>query len=420
MANEDGLAALGAEIDGRQRPPRRRGRTRASRRVRRRRILVGLMAVVLLIVGIFGGGYLYLRYRFDQIKKISVGTETAYHGGPINLLVIGSDSRANLSTGQQAQAGSATGSGAVTGQRSDVDMIWHVDPATHQITILSIPRDTLVSMGSGLSDQFGTYNRINSAFNSGPAQLVKVIQDNFGIPINDTVQVDFNGFEGAVNALGGVKMNFPYPARDAFSGLSSPLPGCRLLSGAEALSVARSRHFQYYENGYWHSDPTGDYGRIQRQDAFLKALVSSAKSKVNPLTINAFLGSIPHGVSLDTSLSLSTLVSLGLSFHSFNPNALGSVTLPTMSDGYVSPWGDVLFVDQPAAQEMLVGIFGSGLNLRPVAPPPNTALESVQPPAVTTTTAPASTTTKSNVKPTATTAPVVTTTAPPSYNPVAC
>ena len=379
--------------------------------------MLGLLAVVLLIVGIFGGGYLYVRYRFDQIRKISVATETAYNGGPINVLVSGSDSRVGLSAAQAAQAGSAA---AVGGQRSDVDMIWHIDPATHQITILSIPRDTLVSMTGSLVAQVGTYNRINSAFNAGPAQLVQVIQDNFGIPINDTIQVDFAGFEGAVNALGGVKMDFPYPARDAFSGLSSPLPGCRLLNGTEALSVARSRHFEYYANGYWHSDPSSDFGRIQRQDAFLKALISSAKSKVNPLTINAFLGSIPQGVVIDTKLSLSTLVSLGLSFRSFNPDALVTHTLPTISDGYVSPWGDVLFVDQPAAQEMLVGIFGSQLNLHPVSPPPNTSLESVPPPSVTTTTAPASTTTKAAGKATVSTLPAVTTTTAPPYNPVAC
>ena len=379
--------------------------------------MLGLLAVVLLIVGIFGGGYLYVRYRFDQIRKISVATETAYNGGPINVLVIGSDSRVGLSAAQAAQAGSAA---AVGGQRSDVDMIWHIDPATHQITILSIPRDTLVSMTGSLVAQVGTYNRINSAFNAGPAQLVQVIQDNFGIPINDTIQVDFAGFEGAVNALGGVKMDFPYPARDAFSGLSSPLPGCRLLNGTEALSVARSRHFEYYANGYWHSDPSSDFGRIQRQDAFLKALISSAKSKVNPLTINAFLGSIPQGVVIDTKLSLSTLVSLGLSFRSFNPDALVTHTLPTISDGYVSPWGDVLFVDQPAAQEMLVGIFGSQLNLHPASPPPNTSLESVPPPAVTTTTAPARTTTNAAGKATVSTLPAVTTTTAPPYNPVAC
>ncbi len=52
--------------------------------------------------------------------------------------------------------------------------------------------------------QFGTYNRINSAYNTGANQLVKTITANFGIPINHVVQVDFAGFQDAVNALGGI------------------------------------------------------------------------------------------------------------------------------------------------------------------------------------------------------------------------
>ncbi len=379
---------------------------------------MGSLALVLLIVAFFGGGYLYLRYRFDQIKKIDVATETDYHGGPLNVLVIGSDSRVGLTGSAEAQAGSAS---EVTGQRSDVDMILHLDPSKGSITLLSIPRDTLVSMSPDLSGQFGTFNRINSAFNSGPDQLVKVIQDNFGIPINDTVEVDFSGFVGMVDALGGVKMNFPFPARDAYSGLSVTQPGCQLLNGGQALSVARSRHFEYQVYGGWYSDGTGDFGRIQRQDAFLKALIDSAHSKVNPLTINAFLGSIPQGVKLDSKFGFNTLASLALKYHSFNPNSLVSLTLPTKSIGYVSPWGDVLFVDQPAAQQMLVDVFGTALNTNPSTPPPNTSLESVPPPTVTTTTVPASTSSAGAAKgTTVTTAPTVTTTTAPNYNPAPC
>jgi len=410
VPNEEGLAALGAEIDhGRSR------RRRSSPRVRRRRILLGGLALVLLIVAFFGGGYLYLRYRFDQIKKIDVATETDYHGGPLNILVIGSDSRAGLTGSAEAQAGSAA---QVTGQRSDVDMIMHLDPSKGTIALLSIPRDTLVSMSPDLKSQFGTFNRINSAFNSGPDQLVKVIQDNLGIPINDTVEVDFSGFVGMVDALGGVKMNFPFPARDAYSGLSVTQPGCQLLNGGQALSVARSRHYEYQVYGGWYSDGTGDFGRIQRQDAFLKALISSAHSKINPLTINAFLGSIPQGVKLDTKFGFNTLASLALKYHSYDPNSLASLTLPTKSVGYVSPWGDVLFVDQPAAQQMLVNVFGSELDTNPATPPPNTSLESVPPPTVTTTTVPASTSSAATSK--ATSSPAVTTTTAPNYNPAPC
>jgi hypothetical protein len=116
---------------------------------------------------------------------------------------------------------------------------------------------------------------------------------------------------------------------------------------------------------------------------------------------------------------LNELLGLALDFRSYSANSLVTETLPTTSIGYVSPWGDILFVDQPAAQQMLVSVFGDEL-VTPTTPPPNTSLESVPPPVVTVppvTTAPA--TTAPAGTPT-TTAPTTTTTAPPSFDPTAC
>ncbi len=414
--NEGGLQALGAQIDraasirrrSRRQPGfRRNGKRRWSRK---RKIVTSIVGVLVLALLLAGGLYGYLQYRFDQIHKVHVtALEQAVNGGPFNVLVLGSDSR----VGENSNAfGSAA---EVGGQRSDVIMIWHVDPATRQITVMSIPRDTLVSMVGHDVSEFGTFNRINSSYDSGPNQLVQTIEDNFGIPLNHVVQVNFAGFQGAVNSLGGVWMNFPYPARDSLSGLNVTAPGCQLLNGDQALSVARSRHYEYYANGYWQSDGTGDFGRIERQDAFLKSLVDAAKSKLNPLTINAFLGSLPQGVSIDDQFSLNGLLGLAEAFHSFNPDALDGQTLPTTSVGYVSPWGDVLFVDQPAAQQMLVTIFGSALSA-PSSPPPNTDLQPSPPPAVSPpVTAPAAASGATTTVP-AEPAP----SAPPSFDPTPC
>jgi len=416
VANEQALRALGTRIDrgGRpERPWRRRRRWSTKRKV-----LTGLAVLVVLVAATAAGGYGYLQYRYNQLKKIHVAADKAeVSGQPFNMLVLGSDSRVGESS-------SAFGSASlVTGQRSDVIMIWHVDPATRQITITSIPRDTLVSMDGELS-QFGRFNRINSAYNSGADLLVKTIEDNFGIPINHVVQVDFAGFQGAVDALGGVWMNFPYPAKDVWSGLNITTPGCQLLNGAQALSVARSRHYEYYANGYWQYDGSSDFGRIQRQDAFLRSLITAAKSKVSPFTINAFVGSLHQGLVIDDGFSLNELLSLATSFHSFSPDALVSTTLPTTSIGYVSPWGDILFVNQPAAQQLLVDRFGRQL-MTAITPPPNTNLESVPPPVVTptpATPAPAATASAEAPVPTPpTAAPTTTTTAPPpSFDPTAC
>ena len=135
--------------------------------------------------------------------------------------------------GESSSAAQAFGSASVvTGQRSDVVQLWRVTPSTKQIQIVSIPRDTVVTMLPPDSSQFGTYNRINASYNSGANQLVKTITANFGIPINHVVQVDFAGFQDAVNALGGIYLNFPYPAKDAYSGLDITTPGCQLLNGS--------------------------------------------------------------------------------------------------------------------------------------------------------------------------------------------
>ena len=214
VANESGLRALGTRIDSQRAKPKGVRRSGKAKWSGRKKVVLSLCALVVLIAAVAGGGYAYLQYRYDQINKVHIDAEVAAaNGGPFTILVIGSDSR----VGEGTAYGSAS---VVTGQRSDVVQLWRVTPSTKQIQILSIPRDTVVSMlGSDVS-QFGTYNRINSSYNSGANQLVQTITANFGIPINHVVQVDFAGFQDSVNALGGIYLNFAYPAKDAYSGLN--------------------------------------------------------------------------------------------------------------------------------------------------------------------------------------------------------
>jgi LCP family protein required for cell wall assembly len=411
VANESGLRALGARVDdARGKGPRRSGKPRWSTK---KKVVVGVTAFVVLIVAIVGGTYGYLWYRYDQIQKLSIANEVAVsNGAPFTVLVIGSDSRVGESASQAQAFGSAS---QVTGQRSDVVQLWRVTPSAKTIQIVSIPRDTVVSLLAPDNTQYGTYNRINSSYNTGANQLVKTITANFGIPINHVVEVDFSGFQAAVNALGGIYMDFPYPAKDAYSGLNITTPGCQLLNGTQALAVARSRHYYYYQNGYWNYDGTSDFGRIQRQDAFLKALISSAKSKVNPLTVNAFLGSLHEGIQFDNQLGFNELIGLAVDYHSYNPASLAGETLPTVSSSAFPSLGDVLTVDQPAAQQMLESIFGSSL-IAPTNPPPDVNGVPTPPPTVTQTAAPPSSGAATATPATSSTP----TTAPPSFNPAPC
>jgi LCP family protein required for cell wall assembly len=288
-------------------------------------------------------------------------------GAPFNVLLIGSDSRAGFTTADQNAYGNESTAG---GQRSDVVKIVHVIPATGQVSVLSIPRDTMVSV-AGDTSQIGKYNRINATYNDGPDQLVETIESDFGIPIEHVVQLNFIGFRGAVDAIGGVYLNFPVPARDTYTGLNITTPGCQHLNGGYSLAVARSRHYQYFEDGYWQYDGTSDYGRIQRQNAFLKALINQAEKQYNPLTINAFIGSVVQGVTIDSTFTIRDLVSLAQEFRSFASTNLATATMPTYSSessefGYL---GSVLYVQQPQADQVIAQFLGGPAPV-PLTPPP--------------------------------------------------
>ena len=417
LANEQRLRALGEAVDRRAGVAPKKSRRQGSRR--RRYAIISGIVVVGLLIALLGGGYLYAQWRFSQISKVNVAGEVAaISGQPFNILSIGSDSRAGL-TGLVARQSGAT-SGQAAGQRSDVVKIMHVDPAAGTITILSIPRDTMVTLLANQS-LFGRFNRINVNYGNGPSLLAQTITANFGIPISHVVQVNFAGLINAADAVGGVYLDFPYPAKDPYSGLKILHAGCQMVTGFQALAVARSRHYYWYQNGQWNYDVTSDFGRIQRQNAFLRALLSRVKSIYNPLTLNSFLSKIPQGITLDQNFSLNELIGLALKFHNLNPNAMKTYTLPTI--GGSSSVGDVQFVVEPAAQQMLTTIFGSEL-MRPTNPPPNTALQTPMPPVIAVTTTTLATHHSSTSGGSTTSHPTTTTTQPPEglqyFDPVPC
>ncbi len=324
------------------------------------------VALVVVIAVVLGGSYFYAYWRFGQVKKFSDSAEVKRVGNqPFNILEIGSDSRAGLTGFVAQQTGASTG--AVSGQRSDVIKIMHVDPAKGTVTVLSIPRDTVVTLLANQSI-YGKFNRLNVNFQNGATLLTKTITADFGIPIAHTIVVSFAGIINAADAIGGVNMYFPYPAKDAFSGLNITHAGCQNITNFQALALVRSRHYQWFQNGVWNTDVTSDYGRIYRQNEFIKGMIAKAKGLYNPLTINNFMSKLPSGIALDSNFSFSELVGLVIKFHNLDPSNLLTYTLPT-SPGSLGNLGSILFVQEPAMQTTLEKIFGSQL-LKPTNPPP--------------------------------------------------
>jgi LCP family protein required for cell wall assembly len=225
-------------------------------------------------------------------------------------------------------------------------------------------------------------NRINAAFNSGPDLLVQTIEQDLGIPINHYASVGFDGFSGMVNSLGGVTMDFPTEVKDQYTGLDVTTTGCQVVNGTTALQLVRSRHLYYMNSeGEWVYDGQSDFSRIQRQDAFFRAVLAKLNATgLDPLTINAFLGAAVTNLTIDDTLTKSDLFDLAEDFKGLSSSHLVTETLPTTS--FVTDGGaDVLQEAQPYAQNMIAAFNAIGST-----PPTTTTTAKAK--ATTTTTAP--------------------------------
>ncbi len=352
VAHED-HAKSRADLQSELRKSRKKEQKRKHRW--RRRILYGLSFLIVLAAVGAGGLYFYADYRFDQIKKVHakhlIRTAPVSEQKPFTMLLVGSDTRAFVDNATQVNAfGSDAAEG---GSRSDVTMAVRIDPAAKTVTVLSIPRDLWVDIPGDVTNISGM-NRINAAFNSGPDLLIQTIEQDLDIPINHYASVDFPGFSGMVNALGGVTMDFPTAVKDQYSGLAVTTTGCQVVNGTTALELVRSRHL-YYKNseGEWEYDGQSDFSRIQRQDAFFRAVLAKLNATgLDPLTINAFLGAAVTNLTIDDTLTKSDLFNLAEDFKGLSSSRLITETLPTTS--FVTDGGaDVLQEAQPYAQNMI-------------------------------------------------------------------
>jgi hypothetical protein len=157
-----------------------------------------------------------------------------------------------------------------------------------------------------------------------------------------------------VNALGGITMDFPTAVKDAYTGLDVTQTGCQVVNGVTALQLVRSRHLYYINaQGEWEYDGESDFSRIQRQDAFFRAVLAKANLSItNVLGINSFLGAAVGNLTIDDTLSQDDLLHLAEDFRGLPSSHLVTETLPTL--GYVTDGGaDVLKEAQPYAQNMI-------------------------------------------------------------------
>ena len=306
------------------------------------------------MVGAVVGVNYVIDQKLDKIPRVQVATSPAPPGGA-NYLLIGSDSRSFVKDSTDRKT---FGDPKLQQETlSDTMMVIHVEPSAKRTLIVSFPRDLWVNIAGT-----GHMAKINSAFSGtsgGPERVIKTVEQNFGVDINHYLEVDFQSFEGIVNAIGSVPVYVPAPALDTFTGFVAVNAGCYHLDGYDALQWVRARHIEFLDpaTGKMVPDPRADIGRIARQQDFIRRLAGLAvrKSLSNPLTANEIAGNVVKHLRVDAGLSKNDIFNLIDAFRTINPDDTSALDFETFQGRLGTAGGgqSVLFPEMEQMKPLL-------------------------------------------------------------------
>ncbi|MGR8008273.1 LCP family protein [Streptomyces hypolithicus] len=286
-------------------------------------------AAGVVLLGGTGLGYVYFHLN-GNLQGVDINTQLGtdrpddVDNGSQDILVLGSDSR----SGDNAKYGTDEG-----GARSDTAMVVHVYKGHKKASVVSIPRDTLVTRPScasdsgGPTDPGGTHRMFNTAYQAGgPACAVKTVEKLSGIRMDHYVEVDFTGFKKLIDDLGGVEITTKQAISDDKSHLDLK-PGTHTLDGEQSLGLVRTR--KSVGDG-------SDLGRIQLQQAFIKALIKQVKDVgvfSDPKKLYDIANTATRTVTTDSDLaSVNDLAGFARGLSDIGPGNMKMVTLPVQYD----------------------------------------------------------------------------------------
>jgi LCP family protein required for cell wall assembly len=300
---------------------------RPDRRTHRRRVLkrigIGALVVVLLLSTALVVVYKKLEGNIHQISDVGLGKDrpdkpkVSGPKEPLNVLIMGSDDR------------KGTNIGGETPGLSDTTILLHLSADRKRAYGVSIPRDAMVERPTCLSKNGkkelpGGIRQFNAAFAvGGPTCTVRTVEHLTNISIDHFVVVNFAGFKGMVNAVHGVTVCVPTEVNDTVGHIHLP-EGTYKVNGNQALDYVRVRHDL--------GAPTGDIGRMKRQQAFISAMISkvySAGTLANPVRLYKFLDAATSSLSTDAGFAhLKDLASLGRSLKGIGLDKIKFITVP--------------------------------------------------------------------------------------------
>jgi LCP family protein required for cell wall assembly len=306
-----------------------------SRRSRLRRLLLGGVAVLSVLcigavtVTAIAAQRLRGNIRTQDIRPL-LGADrptpaaNAASGvrGPVDVLVLGSDSRA----GADHFVG-----GVDNGARSDTAILLHLSADRTRAVAVSIPRDSMVAIPDCTTASGGTarasVRMFNDAFTTGGAACaVKTVESLTHVRVDHYVVIDFAGFKNIVDALGTVPICLPQPVNDPRHGIRLPA-GRSSVDGTTALAYVRERYVL---------GDGSDLGRIRRQQAFLSSVLQQATGTgdlTDPPRLYGVLDAATRSLTMDPQLAgLSTLAGFSTDLARIGLAHIRFLTVPTAVD----------------------------------------------------------------------------------------
>ncbi|RYJ22496.1 cell envelope-associated transcriptional attenuator LytR-CpsA-Psr [Streptomyces sp. L-9-10] len=267
----------------------------------RRRIKVGALTLVVVILAVSIGTYFWADGKLKREVDLSKVIERPESGDGTNYLIVGSDSREGMSAEEKKKLHT----GSAEGKRTDSMMILH--DGSNGPTLISLPRDSNVTIPSFVGSESGKtfpstgrQTKLNAAYaEDGPELLVRTVEFNTGLRIDHYVEIGFAGFANIVDAIGGVELDIPKAFKDKKSGADFQA-GTQTLDGEQALAFVRTRY----------AFANSDLDRTKNQQKFLAALAAQTATPgtiLNPFAFYPTMGAGLDTLIVDKDMSLWSL-----------------------------------------------------------------------------------------------------------------
>lgn len=285
--------------------------------------------------------------RVDAFAGLKTRPEKA--SSAVNYLLVGSDTREGL-TKAELKALRVGSTASAAGKRSDTILLVHISKARDKAVIISLPRDTLVTIPEHTNSTGKVVPafqaKLNAAYNYGDAPLlIQVIEAKTNLRIDHYVEINFAGFAHMVDSLGGIQVCTKTNINDPKSHLVLAA-GVHTLNGIQALKYVRTRDF----------DGMGDLGRMQRQQQFMSSVLRKATSTgvlLNPIKMMNFFDAAMATVKTDSALNSNDLITLAKQMRNLSATKVRTLTVPLSNVNYVVPYvGSTVLWDPVLAPQL--------------------------------------------------------------------